>query len=196
MIHRTGRRLREQIGKFSGELSTGLCKTCRRLVEEVIYGVQARGSVLLTEVARALAEPISLKKTHERLSNNLAAPGIQEVVGGRVMPHAVEGRGDDPVHQAELRPGEHPGVGLRQHQEHGHAGVRLLLLRGGLDRDQGQTRNPGLSRPAGGQATVRHPRLPLLRDLRRNQERPDQGGARHNHLSRPGSTGPSVAHVV
>jgi hypothetical protein len=87
--------LREQIGKFSGELSTGLCKTRRRLVEEVIYGVQARGSVHLTEVARALAEPISVKKTHERLSNNLTDPRILEVVGDSVLALGASRIGED-----------------------------------------------------------------------------------------------------
>ncbi len=72
MIHQIGRKLRDQINKFSGELSRGLSKPRRRFVEEMIYGIQARGSVHLTEVARALDERISLKKTHERLSNNLS----------------------------------------------------------------------------------------------------------------------------
>jgi hypothetical protein len=85
MIHQIGRKLREQIHKFSGELSRGLCKARRRFVEEMIYGIQARGSVRLTEVSRALDEPISLKKTEERLSNNLADPMIREVLGDEVL---------------------------------------------------------------------------------------------------------------
>jgi hypothetical protein len=60
-------KLREQIVRFSGGLSAGLPKVSRRLVTEMVYGIQARQSVRLTEVARALGEKISLKKTHERL---------------------------------------------------------------------------------------------------------------------------------
>jgi len=85
MVHQVGRRLREQIGKFSGELSRGLCKARRRFVEEMIYGLQARGSVLLTEVARALDEPIRVKKTEERLSKNLCDGRILEVLGEEIL---------------------------------------------------------------------------------------------------------------
>jgi len=64
-------KLRDQIVRFSGELSSGLPKVCRRFVMEMIYGIQARQSVRLTEVARSLGETISLKKTHERLCRQL-----------------------------------------------------------------------------------------------------------------------------
>jgi hypothetical protein len=37
----------------------------------MLYGIQARQSVRLTEVARALAEKISVKKNVERLSRQL-----------------------------------------------------------------------------------------------------------------------------
>ena len=43
-------RLREQIGKFSGELSKGLPKVSKRLVSELVYGIQASQSVVLTKV--------------------------------------------------------------------------------------------------------------------------------------------------
>ena len=36
--------------RFSGDLSTGLPKVTRRFVTEMIFGIQARGSVRLTEV--------------------------------------------------------------------------------------------------------------------------------------------------
>ena len=85
MVHRIGSKLRAQIGKFSGELSRGLFKARRRLVEEMVYGIQAGGSVLLTEVARALDEPITIKKTEERLSNNLADGRILDVLGQEIL---------------------------------------------------------------------------------------------------------------
>ncbi len=43
-------RLREQIGKFSGELSKGLPKVSKRLVSELVYGIQASQSVVLAKV--------------------------------------------------------------------------------------------------------------------------------------------------
>jgi hypothetical protein len=47
-------KLREQILKFSGELSWEWPKVLRRFIAEAIYGIQARQSVRLTEIARAL----------------------------------------------------------------------------------------------------------------------------------------------
>ena len=64
-------KIREQIRRFSGEVSVGLPKTAARLVREVIYGVQSRGSVRLSEIARALEETIRLKKVMARLSRQL-----------------------------------------------------------------------------------------------------------------------------
>jgi hypothetical protein len=47
------------------------------LVEEAIYGIQARQSVHLTEIARSLEEKIPLIKTENRLSRNLARPQLR-----------------------------------------------------------------------------------------------------------------------
>lgn len=85
MIYQVARKLREQIHHFSGELCTGLGRVASRFVEEMIYGIQARGSVRLTEVARALDEPISLHKTHDRLSRNLAQGKVRKEVGAKVL---------------------------------------------------------------------------------------------------------------
>ena len=81
-------RLREQIVHFSGELSKGLSKTAKRFVGEMVYGIQARQSVLLTEVARALEEPIAMKKSHERLGRQLAREGLSEVLANNLLARA------------------------------------------------------------------------------------------------------------
>jgi len=47
MIHHMGYQLRAQIHRFSGKLSTGMGKVTQRFVEEMLYGIQARGSVRL-----------------------------------------------------------------------------------------------------------------------------------------------------
>ena len=85
MIHQIGQKLRAKIQEFSGEVSLGLGKVKRRMVEEMIYGIQARGSVRVSEVARAREEEIGLDKTHERLRRNLGDPAIREVVGAAVL---------------------------------------------------------------------------------------------------------------
>lgn len=59
---RMARKLREKIARFSGELSKGLPKTAIRFVQEMVYGIQASQSVVLTKIGRTLEEPISIKK--------------------------------------------------------------------------------------------------------------------------------------
>lgn len=87
---RVALRLREQIDYFSGELSRGLPKTAQRFVKEMIYGIQARQSVMLTEVARALEEPIRLKKTHGRLSRQLQREGLSEALSDNLLARAAK----------------------------------------------------------------------------------------------------------
>ena len=65
---RIATKLREQILRFSGELSLDLPKVGRRFVTEMIYGIQARQSLRLSEVGRALGEETPIKKIVERLS--------------------------------------------------------------------------------------------------------------------------------
>jgi len=60
-------------------------KVTQRFVEEMLYGIQARGSVRLSEVARSLEESISLKKVIERLSRNLARRGLAHTIGEAVL---------------------------------------------------------------------------------------------------------------
>ena len=60
MIHQIGRKLRQQIHYFSGELCTKLGKVSSRFVEEAIFGISASGSVRLTEIGRVLEEKIGI----------------------------------------------------------------------------------------------------------------------------------------
>jgi len=87
-IARTAQKLREQMVRFSGELSAGLPKVGRRFVAEMVFGIQARGSVRLTEVGRALGEKISLKKTEERLSRQLGRRGLERRIQRRLIEQA------------------------------------------------------------------------------------------------------------
>jgi hypothetical protein len=56
MVSRTAEKIRQQIAGFSGNLSRGLKKPAQRFVGEMIYGIQARKSVHLTEIGRSLGE--------------------------------------------------------------------------------------------------------------------------------------------
>jgi len=88
-------RLREKIVHFSGELSRGLPKTAQRFVSEMVYGIQAKQSVVLTQVARALEEPISIKKSEERLSRQLSREGLGAVLRDNLLAKAAGRIQDD-----------------------------------------------------------------------------------------------------
>jgi hypothetical protein len=79
-IAKVARKIQGQIHQFSGKLSRRLPKVARRFIEEMIYGIQTRGSVRLSEIARSLNEGIPLKKTINRLSQQLKRPGLLEDV--------------------------------------------------------------------------------------------------------------------
>jgi len=73
-------KLREQIHQFSGKLSPQFSVPKRRFVEEMIYGIQAKQDVKLSQIARALEEDIPLSKTENRLSRNLDGEGMDGVL--------------------------------------------------------------------------------------------------------------------
>lgn len=78
-------RIREKVAEFSGKVSAGLPKTGRRMVREVLYGMQSRGSVRLSEIARSLEERTRMKKIIERLSRQLKRPGVRELVAENLL---------------------------------------------------------------------------------------------------------------
>jgi hypothetical protein len=82
---RTARKLRDRLGRFSGELSEGLCLVAQRFVGEMVYGIAASESVLLTEIGRSLNEPVSLHKTEDRLSRNLQRKDLEAVVQENIL---------------------------------------------------------------------------------------------------------------
>jgi len=73
-------KMKRQIDIFSGKLSKGVPKSGRRLIKEALYGIQVRQSVRLTEICRALQEPISLKKTEDRLCYQINRKGLGKKV--------------------------------------------------------------------------------------------------------------------
>jgi len=77
---RMARKLREKIAGFSGELSRGMPKVAERFVREMVYGIQASQSVVLTKIGRMLEEPVSIKKVEERLSRQLLRRGLGQRV--------------------------------------------------------------------------------------------------------------------
>lgn len=66
-----GNKMKEKIRNFTKKISRGLKKPSERLVTDMMFGVLASKTCILSEVARKLKEKISPKKTEERLARNL-----------------------------------------------------------------------------------------------------------------------------
>jgi hypothetical protein len=68
---------------FRGNFVLG--KVLGTFVEEMIYDIQARVSVRLSEVGRSLMEKTSLKKRIDRLSRNLGRSGLADDISEVVL---------------------------------------------------------------------------------------------------------------
>jgi len=90
-----GRRVREQVGRFSGIFSPRFSKAKGRFVGQMIFGIQAAQDVKLSNIGRALGEEIELKKTEERLSHHLAEPGLGQTINEAVAREAARRVRDD-----------------------------------------------------------------------------------------------------
>jgi len=77
------------MSQFSGKLCEGMGKVKARFVREAIYGIQARGSLHISEIARSLSEKTSIKKRIDRLSRNLACPGLDSMISDAVLVQGV-----------------------------------------------------------------------------------------------------------
>ena len=84
MISQLSSRMRARLAGFLGNLCAPLCKRASVFVMEMVYGILAGGSVMLTEIGRQLEEKTTLKHTVKRLSRNLARPEL-----GRILPVAL-----------------------------------------------------------------------------------------------------------
>lgn len=82
---KTARKLRTRIEKFSGELSDGLPRVAARFVSEMVYGIQASQSVVLTKIGRTLEEPVSIKKTEGRLCRQLGRKYLGSTIQSNLL---------------------------------------------------------------------------------------------------------------
>lgn len=78
-------KIQAQIVRFSGKVARGLSKPAARMVREVLVGIQARGSVRLSEIGRALGEPTALKKVIERIGRHLKRPEVRNRVRANLL---------------------------------------------------------------------------------------------------------------
>ena len=95
MISQLSTPMRARLAGFLGNLSTPLCKRASVFVMEMVYGILAGGSVMLTEIGRQLGEQTTLKHTQKRLSRNLARPEVGRVLTRALLGEAARHVNDD-----------------------------------------------------------------------------------------------------
>jgi hypothetical protein len=80
---------RAQLHQFSGIFSPHFSKPQAAFLEEMLFGISASQDCKLSAISRALGEPITLKKTEERLSHHLAAPRLGQTLQQQLVAHAA-----------------------------------------------------------------------------------------------------------
>jgi hypothetical protein len=78
-------RFKAQVNKFSGIISKGLSVPKQKLIKQMMYGIQASKDVKLSNISRALQEPIALIKTEDRLSRNLDDVDFTEQINRQTL---------------------------------------------------------------------------------------------------------------
>jgi len=66
-----GAKIKAQNSRFSGISSRDFSKAKRRLIKEILYGIQATKDVKLSNISRSLRVQQDLIKTEDRPSRNL-----------------------------------------------------------------------------------------------------------------------------
>lgn len=77
-------KIKAQLFKFSGIISRGYSVSKRRLIKEILYGIQATKDVKLSNIGRSLNEEQPLIKTEDRLSRNLDDVDLTERINGEI----------------------------------------------------------------------------------------------------------------
>jgi len=74
-----------QSNKFSGTISRSHGKVKKRLVKEMIYSIWTSKDVKLSNIERALMEPIQLIKTEDRLIWNIYDEDLTFMINNNIL---------------------------------------------------------------------------------------------------------------
>lgn len=91
----TALKIREQFDGFMGIVSPHFSKPQHKFLNQIVFGLQSAKDIKLSNVVRALDEPIKLKKTEERLSRNLATQGMDEKLNALIAAQGASRIGRD-----------------------------------------------------------------------------------------------------
>lgn len=101
-------KVNEQLVEFCESLSKGLTKPKRKFLHQMIFGIQARKDVKLSEVTRSLDEKIKPIKTENRLSRNMRDDKLSEHINHKVLEQAKDKIKKDTVIALDLTSVEKP----------------------------------------------------------------------------------------
>jgi len=105
LIHQ---KVNDQLVRFSEILSKGLKKPKRKLVHQMLYGMQASRDIKVSEIARSLEEEIKLLKTEIRLCRNMQDENLYKHINQRILEEAGKKIGKDTVLALDLTDIEKP----------------------------------------------------------------------------------------
>ena len=73
----------------------GFPKPQNKFIRDMVYGIQATGDTIITDIARAVAPEDKHRNVENRLSRNLQAEGLHEKIRDamRAVDRATDGRG-------------------------------------------------------------------------------------------------------
>ena len=77
--------LKGQLLKFSGIISKRFNKAKRRLVKEMLYGIQASKDVKFSNISRTFKEDQPLTKAEDRLSRNWDDEDLSDPINGEII---------------------------------------------------------------------------------------------------------------
>jgi len=89
--------VKEKVLNFSAKISKSTSKPFQKFIFEMLYGILESNSVLLSNIARALKEKITLKKLIERLSRNLNSFSDGKLVNDNYISHIKHDINDNTV---------------------------------------------------------------------------------------------------
>ena len=89
---------------FMVKMFHGFPKPQNKFIRDMVYGIQATGDTIITDIARAVAPEDKHRNVENRLSRNLQAEGLHEKIRDAI--------------QADLRFRAHPRHVLRKLEEH------------------------------------------------------------------------------
>lgn len=89
--------LKRDLINFSKKISTGLSKPDSKFLMDMLFGMSASGSVLISEISRCLKEKIKLNYTIERLCDHLSSFDESDIVMNNYFNECKKHFGDKPV---------------------------------------------------------------------------------------------------